>query len=44
MSLSVKQTQHIAHHLLPAFVTIVGNLTVSKRHPLLLSSARNMSV
>ena len=32
MSLSVKQTQLIPHRLFPAFVTIVGNMTVSKQH------------
>ena len=43
LSLSVKQTQHIPHRLLPAFVTIVGKLTVSKRHPL-FSRNRRMSI
>jgi len=43
LSLSLKQTQKIPRRLLPAFVTIVGKLIVSKRHPL-FSRSHSMSV
>jgi len=43
LSLSLKQTLNLPRHLLPAFITILGKLIVSRRHPY-FSRSHSMSV